>query len=157
MTKEEREKLGDKLNSRGVEFFRGTRNGKPDPVEALLWYKKAARLGNACAMLNIGSIFEGREDYEQAYHWYLEASLAGEESAMYNLGRLYDEGHYVDQDRKRAYPDFYKSVSSGEFMEILDSSYLVRGYYGPLWELFRTAKRKCRKCLANYSSYVNDV
>lgn len=105
MTKEERELLGNSLNNRGWELETGE---KPDIDGAVSWYEKAAKLGNATAMVNLGNICENREDWENAYHWYLEATYAGDRKGMYNVANMYYWGEYVDQDYLKAYEYFRK-------------------------------------------------
>jgi hypothetical protein len=61
-------------------------------VEAHRWYEKAAALGDAVAMNNLGVLYNtGRgvsRDYAEARRWYEKAAALGNELAKTNLATL---------------------------------------------------------------------
>src|SRR4029077_6180349 len=60
-------------------------------------FNRAADLGSAAAMNNIGALYaNGRgvtQDYAEAKRWYEQAAAAGSSFAMNNLGNLYLNGN----------------------------------------------------------------
>jgi TPR repeat protein len=75
-------------------------------AEALTWYKKAATLGYAPAMWQVGLLYEtgdaGEQDLAQAARWYKQAADLNEPRAMTDLGGLYEKGRGVDKDLAQA-------------------------------------------------------
>ncbi len=71
-------------------------------IKAREWYEKAAALGNANAMCNLGVSYErGRgvkQDYVKAREWSEKAAALGHKVAMNNLGNLYRDGKIDDDD-----------------------------------------------------------
>ncbi|MBR2660527.1 MAG: sel1 repeat family protein [Clostridia bacterium] len=110
LTPEEKIALGNEYNNRGWELQTGD---DPDMEGAVSWYEKAAELGNATAMVNLGNICEEKEDWENAYRWYLEAAYAGDEKGMFNVANMYYWGEHVDQDYGKAYEYFRKLYEAG--------------------------------------------
>ena len=65
-------------------------------AEAVKWYLKAAKQGNAKSQFNLGAMYENgkgvsKNDAEAA-RWYRRATEQGLAEAQYNLGVLYDNG-----------------------------------------------------------------
>ena len=86
-----------------------------DKKKALYWFKKAAKRGNADAMLRIGEIYYVGigvpQDYKKAFKWY---SRADEETkygyeALYLLGSMYRDGKGVDQNNEKA-SEYFSSL-----------------------------------------------
>jgi TPR repeat protein len=57
-----------------------------DASEAVKWWEKAARSGNANAMYNLGAHFAGQQDGNAATAWMLQAAAAGDPDAKEALG-----------------------------------------------------------------------
>ena len=79
-----------------------------DYPKSVAYYEKAAALGDAYSMHQLGSIYRdgrlGEPDYEMAEKWYLDAAELGYSSSMFWLGYGYYEGYYGDA------PDYDKSL-----------------------------------------------
>ncbi len=64
-------------------------------------YQKAADLGNADAMFNLGWLYEDgngvEQSYEKAAELYQKAADLGNAIAMNNMGLLYESGYGVNQ------------------------------------------------------------
>jgi TPR repeat protein len=73
---------------------------------AIVWYKKAADLGDASAQAALGDIFSdqkfGRVDYDQAVNWYRKAADQGLRTGQLGLGERYLLGQGVPQDLEEA-------------------------------------------------------
>jgi uncharacterized protein len=86
-------------------------------TQAVTWYRKAAELGNAYGMNNLGSMYSnGRgvsQDDKQAVTWYRKAAELGNADAMINLGFMYNKGHGVNQDYKQAVTWYRKAAKLG--------------------------------------------
>ena len=75
-------------------------------AEAVKWYRKAAALGHAGAMRELGRrCFNGYgvpKSYEDAVQWYLRAAEKGNWDAMHQLDICYTHGWGVKVDKKQA-------------------------------------------------------
>jgi hypothetical protein len=78
-------------------MLRGGVGIKNDDAEAFRWYQKAAALGNAEAMYNLGLMFEyGRgvqKDEAESTRWYRKAADAGHKFAQDYIKSLDANGH----------------------------------------------------------------
>ena len=74
---------------------------------ALEYYRRAAQLGNAEAMVNLAYIyFKGdgaRKNYSAAFQWYERAAELHHPEALRNLGIMCYAGQGTTQDIKKAY------------------------------------------------------
>lgn len=99
------------------------RHVKRDYAQAMVWFQKAAGLGNAEAMLRIGFLYSNGagvpEDDAQAAAWYRKASDRGHGRAMFFLATAYWAGRGVPQDFVEAYKwlDLSATFASGEDRE----------------------------------------
>jgi len=88
-----------------------------DNSDSERWFRKAADLGDATAMLNLGAMYQlgnhVKEDLEKAVYWYRIAAEKGNPSAMYNLGRMYERGHGVPKDLAKAKELYQKAAAKG--------------------------------------------
>lgn len=86
-------------------LFHKGRISKSD-AEAVAWYLKAAELGHAGAMRELGRrCFNGYgvpKSYEDAFRWYLRAAEKGNWEAMHQLDVCYTHGWGVTVDKKKA-------------------------------------------------------
>jgi TPR repeat protein len=73
---------------------------------AVVWFKKAADLGDASAQVALGDIFAdqkfGRLDYVQAVNWYRKAADQGHRGGQFGLGMRYMRGEGVARDLEEA-------------------------------------------------------
>jgi tetratricopeptide (TPR) repeat protein len=60
-------------------------------IKSINCYKKAAKLGNITAMVNLGGYYEQVKHTEQAKIWYEKAAELGNTDAMNSLGCYYDD------------------------------------------------------------------
>ena len=103
LTPEEKTALGNEYNNRGWELQNGA---KPDLKGADSWYRKAAKLGNTTAMVNLGNIHEEQGELRKAYEWYMDAAHAGNDTGKFNMARMFFHGEGVNQDYEMAYRFF---------------------------------------------------
>jgi Sel1 repeat-containing protein len=85
--------------------------------DAHRWYLKAADLGNAQAMHNLGFQYVTGQgaprDYAEAYKWFDKAAALGNAAAMLRLGELYANGIGVPRDYGEARRWFIQAADRG--------------------------------------------
>lgn len=82
----------DGQNSLGVCLTDG-KGTKHDEGEALKWFKRALRQGNACASNNIACGYRDRGDNRRALYWYERAAAeSGDRDALVEVGIRYCDG-----------------------------------------------------------------
>lgn len=95
-------------------------NGSTNQKDALVWYKKAASLGDRDALYQLGLLSETgvatKLDYADAMDYYQQASNKGNLSAKLALARMYQYGLGVTKDPQKAL-DIYKELAA------LDNAY----------------------------------
>ncbi len=96
----------DKLQYRlGQMLYTGTGTEK-DVSAAVIYFEKAARLGNVHAQYMLGKIYldsdGGHENAEKAIMWLTKAADNGSSLAQYALGKLYRDGSHVEKDMEKA-------------------------------------------------------
>ena len=88
-----------------------------DNSKAVELYRKAADMGNADAMCNLGFMYEKGhgvpQDYKKAGEFYRMAIEKGNATAMSNLGEFYRDGFGVKQDFTEAEKLFNKAIAAG--------------------------------------------
>jgi tetratricopeptide (TPR) repeat protein len=62
------------------------------PNVAILWYKKAANVGNIIAINKLADIYYKNKNYQEAVNWYQKAAEKGDVDVQYKLGSMYEEG-----------------------------------------------------------------
>jgi TPR repeat protein len=86
--------------------------------EAVNWYGKAAKQGNAHAQLNLGGLYENgwgvARDYKEAVIWYRKASMQGGALAQRNLGLMYFNGQGVAKNYVTAYALFNTAAETDD-------------------------------------------
>jgi TPR repeat protein/class 3 adenylate cyclase len=91
----------------GTLYARGDGGPKSDP-DAVRMFRRAADLGNARGMYNLGQMCEagrvspGGPDYRAAAGWYLKAVNLGDHDSAFRLGLLYEQGNGVPKDLNQA-------------------------------------------------------
>jgi TPR repeat protein len=88
------------------------RGVRRDDAEALRWFKRALRQGDACAPNNIACVYRDRGNKRLAMFWYRRAVACGDGDALVEVGRRYYAGAGVRSDPKRAVRCFYQAVAS---------------------------------------------
>lgn len=100
----------------GVMYYKGE-GVKPDHLEGLKWFHKAAELGNANAQFILGTIYDKGgdvpQDMAQAASWYRKAAGQGHVVAQFNLGLMLTNGEGVEKDRKEAVVWLKKAAKQG--------------------------------------------
>lgn len=95
---------------------------KEDIQEAVAWYSKAAELGNADAMFNLGSIyFEGKpigaidRDEQRSFELFTQAADLGDASSLFWIGHCYmsGEGGCEIVDAGKALSYLHKAIIKG--------------------------------------------
>ena len=90
---------------------------REDWTEAAVCYRKAADLGHAYAMNNLGLCYGNgtgvTQSFEQAVEWLRKAADLGDAGAMYNLGLFYARGTGVAQSFEQAVEWYRKAADLG--------------------------------------------
>lgn len=85
--------------------------------EAAESFRRAAELGNAVAMNNLGFLYQGGKgvptDYGQSVYWYRKAADLGNPAAMNNLGGLYQTGIGAPRDYAQSMYWYQKAADLG--------------------------------------------
>ena len=111
----EKKSHDDKLQYRlGQMSYTGT-GTKKEETEAVEFWQKAARLGNANAQYALAShwLKTGTGDLQQALEWIQKAAEGENTAAMNSLGKLYLEGQMVSPDIQHAIELFEKAALKG--------------------------------------------
>ena len=105
------------LYERGEDYFHGRNGVAQDDRQATVYYRRAADLGDASAISNLGWMYqEGRgvaRDDAEAVRLYRKAADMGVASAINNLGWMYQEGRGVARDDAEAIRLFRKAADMG--------------------------------------------
>jgi len=100
----------------GVLYEKG-KGVRPDPVQALAWYQRAAAQGEPFAQNNLGTMYEmGRpvpRDYVKADMWYLLSGRQGNAVATKNHEKLVGRMTKDQAARARKLADEWKPAPSG--------------------------------------------
>ena len=90
-------------------------DAQQDYETSLRVYTKAADLGSAAAMNNIGALYGngnlGKADYNEQRKWLERSAAAGLTLAMKNLGDLYQSGEGITQDYAQARQWYEKAAA----------------------------------------------
>jgi uncharacterized protein len=100
----------------GTAFAEGL--GKPvNPVQAIVWYRKAAALDNTLAQHNIGNVYASGtgvlQSDSEAVTWWLLAAEKGDAIPQFRLGEMYERGMGVTQDIEEAMRWYRDSANRG--------------------------------------------
>ena len=95
----------------------GDRGAPHSYVQAMVWYRKAAALGSASAMTNIGLLYaRGQgvpQDYAKAIAWWRKAAAARDVAATVDIGSFYTKGKGVPQDYAQAMAWYLRAAAMG--------------------------------------------
>jgi TPR repeat protein len=96
---------------------------------AMRWFRKAADLGNADAMMGISWIYgNGRgvaQDDAEALRWYKKSAELGNADAMERIGSLYVFGRGVRQD----YPEAMRWLKKAADLGNTTAMFVIGGFY----------------------------
>jgi TPR repeat protein len=101
----------------GTLYLQG--NGVPaNTSEAIHWYEKSAKSGNASAAMTLARLYVRgehlRKDNDIAVTWYEKAAAIGDAKAMHRLGSIYAKGKIVAKDLNLAVFWFRKAAKAGD-------------------------------------------
>jgi TPR repeat protein len=88
-----------------------------DPVQAILWLKKAARAGNGSAANNIAIMYREDGNARQAAQWFRMAVESGDDDALIQLGVHQYWGIGVRADHNAAVASFQKATKARHITE----------------------------------------
>lgn len=112
---------GTAMTRLGVMYRDGDgKSVRMDYEQARRWFEKAASVGDAEALFQLGLLYYyGRgvkQDFAEAHRLYLKSAEAGNSKAMNNLGILYQNGEGVRKDYEQARRWYEKAASLGNGM-----------------------------------------
>jgi hypothetical protein len=84
--------------------------------EAVRWYRKSARQGEARAMFSLGYIGYVCKDFSDALVWFGRAVKKDHHRSNFWIGKMYWRGEGVMQDRKRA-QEFFAQAADKKVVE----------------------------------------
>lgn len=121
------------MNNVGLLWAKGY-NGKQSYIEALNWWKEAAKRGYTVAMNNIGLLYANgngvEKDFNEAFKWWHQAAFLGNAWAMNNVGDLYENGLGVEQNLSMAMTWYQSSAEQGERMAMYNIGLLYEAGKG---------------------------
>ena len=92
--------------------------GPKDPIEALLWYQRAAQQGHPKALYNAGRLHAQGigvpRNYARARAYFERAAKHGIPQAQFNLAALYERGLGVERDEVEAFRWYSLALAGGE-------------------------------------------
>lgn len=143
----------DALSGLATLYERG-QGVSPDPVHAVVLYKRAAEGGDSRGMNNLGlAYFAGigglAQDTGKALDWYRRAAAIGNPYSMTHIGNAYASGKGVRRDDAEAVKWYQKAVAGGGafgMWKLADMYLAGRGGlnrdYGKAADLYRRAADK---------------
>lgn len=97
-------------------YYGGPGVGK-DFMEAVYWYTKAAKAGNANAACNLGWCYETGSGIEQswpkAFEWYTRSADLRNKVAKYSLGWMFEHGISVPKNGRTAFQYYFAAAELG--------------------------------------------
>lgn len=112
-----------------------------DRTNALLWYQKAAALGHAPSMLNLGMEYEVYEvgdrlveDKVTAAQWFRKAADAGDTGGISEIGMAYMTGSGVPKSWEQGVAWFRKGVTPAAYANNPRASYRCMYWLGKAYE-----------------------
>ncbi len=121
------------MNNVGLLWAKGF-NGKQSYIEALNWWKEAAKRGYTVAMNNIGLSYANghgvEQDFSEAFKWWHQAAFLGNAWAMNNVGDLYENGLGVEKNLTMAMTWYQSAAEQGERMAMYNIGLLYEAGKG---------------------------
>ena len=107
----------EELNRRGVDYYWGRNGVQQDYAKARDYYERAAAMGSASALRNLGYLYQKGygvpQDHAKARDYYEQAAAMGNAAALNDLGYLYQNGYGVPQDYAKARDYFERAADGG--------------------------------------------
>lgn len=128
--------IHEAMNQLGGIYYKGLGQAR-DEKQALSWYKKAADLGNANALYELGLLSETgvttKPDFSEALKYYQVAADKGNEKAMLALARMYHYGLGVEKNPKMA-ANLYQKLAARQnaYAQYQLGTYYLEGTAGEL-------------------------
>ncbi len=117
----------------GVQYELGA-HVTQDPVEAAVWYRKAADRGLARAQHSLGVLYESGTgvplDPATAAQWYRKAADQGFAPAQFSLGFCYEHGKGVPQDFGQAIAWYEKAAQQNNSDAMMNLAFLYHNGQG---------------------------
>ena len=121
------------MNNVGLLWAKGY-NGKQSYVEAMNWWKEAAKRGYTVAMNNIGLLYAKgngvEQDYKEAFNWWHQSAFLGNAWAMNNVGDLYEHGLGVERNLMMAMTWYQSGAGQGDRMAMYNLGLLYEAGKG---------------------------
>jgi hypothetical protein len=104
--------------------------------KAVEWYTRAADLGHATAMYNMGVCYEYgtgvEKSAEKAVEWYTRAAEKGDAQAMSDLGGCYENGYGVRKSAKKAVEWYARAAELGHATDHINEVIAATTYIGAI-------------------------
>ncbi|MEM1243760.1 MAG: SEL1-like repeat protein, partial [Pseudomonadota bacterium] len=99
----------------GAYFLNGRSGGPPNQEKALLWFLKAAELGDADSQASAASLYFYGEERDEAkgFNWLAKAITQKNKYAYYVQGLVYRGGTSLGKDDKKAYENINLAAQKG--------------------------------------------
>ena len=99
-------------------YYFGKGGADVDRKEAVVWFKKGARLENVDCMRDLGFCYYNGDgigqDRRQAFYWTRRAAETGDGNALGMMGMMYEKGHGTLLDIHRALGYYRQANAKGE-------------------------------------------
>ena len=116
-------------------YYNGTDDYDADHEQAVIWFEKAAQMGNPHAMLALADEFDAEDKKQQALKWYIKASDLGMGEAMERIGSY----HYY------GYAGFEKSCQTAyDWYAKAESKQVEQAFNNHAWMLATSDDKACR-------------
>jgi TPR repeat protein len=106
------------LDSIGMYYYDGKGGVDKDYLEAVIYFKKSAELGNASGMFHRGQMYNRGEgvtkDRDEALKWFRKAAELGNLKAMGNIGNSYRDGDGVAKSYSEALKWYRKAADKSQ-------------------------------------------
>jgi len=116
-------------------YYNGSDNYQENREQAMIWFEKAALMGNPHAMLSLADELDSQDKNNQALEWYIKASDQGMGEAMDRIASY----HYY------GYAGFKKNCHLAyEWYEKAEAKQVEQAFNNHAWLLATSADRSCR-------------
>jgi len=131
---------GNRQFSLALRYENGT-GVKKNLAQAVNWYLRSAKNGNAKAQFNLASMYENGEgtarNIPQAIRWYTTAANNGDANAQVNLGNQYARGINIPKNIQKAAKWYKRAADQGDMRGRANLNYLIEDNNGILTLSFK--------------------